>query len=163
MASLVAFAVGGNQLYFVTTDDGASDDTLLFLERGLAERNREMEGYAALKRHASDKVTTKAFIAQHFSVAEQATEFARATCVVAVHGAGLSNIVFCRPGTCVIEIFPANTNWSNPLSIYCDICRSLRLRYHAVRAEPHATNPSGSLSDDQMTKLVSWIETSVER
>ena len=39
------------------------------------------------------------------SVAEQAYCLANAEVVVAPHGAGLTNIVFCRPGTKVIEIF----------------------------------------------------------
>jgi len=34
--------------------------------------------------------------------------FAGAEAVVAPHGAGLANLVFCRPGTKVIELFPPN-------------------------------------------------------
>ncbi|NJS42272.1 DUF563 domain-containing protein, partial [Candidatus Gracilibacteria bacterium] len=40
------------------------------------------------------------------SVAEQAACLAAAKVVVAPHGAGLTNLVFCHPGTKVIEIFP---------------------------------------------------------
>jgi capsular polysaccharide biosynthesis protein len=39
------------------------------------------------------------------SVAEQAACLAAAKVVVAPHGAGLTNLVFCTPGTKVIEIF----------------------------------------------------------
>ena len=38
-------------------------------------------------------------------VAEQAAMFDRASVVVGVHGAGLTNTAFCRPGTLVVEIF----------------------------------------------------------
>ncbi|WP_274362159.1 glycosyltransferase family 61 protein [Paenibacillus thermotolerans] len=41
-------------------------------------------------------------------VAEQIKLFASAEAVVAPHGAGLANIVFCRPGTKVIELFCRN-------------------------------------------------------
>lgn len=39
------------------------------------------------------------------SVAEQAALLAQAERVVAVHGSGLTNLVFCRPGTQVLELF----------------------------------------------------------
>jgi capsular polysaccharide biosynthesis protein len=39
------------------------------------------------------------------SVAEQAACLAAAKVVVAPHGGGLTNLVFCSPGTKVIEIF----------------------------------------------------------
>jgi capsular polysaccharide biosynthesis protein len=39
------------------------------------------------------------------TVVEQAALFARARCVASPHEAGLSNLVFCRPGTTVIELF----------------------------------------------------------
>jgi capsular polysaccharide biosynthesis protein len=42
------------------------------------------------------------------SVAEQATMLSMAEVVVAPHGAGLTNLVFCKPGTKVLEIFPHN-------------------------------------------------------
>lgn len=41
-------------------------------------------------------------------VVEQARIFASAKVIVAPHGAGLTNLVFCNPGTKVIEIFSPN-------------------------------------------------------
>ena len=43
------------------------------------------------------------------SIGEQATMFASADVVVATHGAALANLVFCRPGTAVIELLGPNT------------------------------------------------------
>jgi capsular polysaccharide biosynthesis protein len=39
---------------------------------------------------------------------EQAALFQSADVIVAPHGAALANLMFCRPGTRVLEFFPAN-------------------------------------------------------
>jgi hypothetical protein len=44
-------------------------------------------------------------VAEELSVHEQAAVFSSASAVVAPHGGGLTNIVFCRPQTKVIEFF----------------------------------------------------------
>ncbi len=41
---------------------------------------------------------------EQLSVAEQSSMFRRARCVVAPHGAGLTNLIFCPEGTHLIEI-----------------------------------------------------------
>jgi capsular polysaccharide biosynthesis protein len=40
------------------------------------------------------------------SLGDQIAAFRDAKVVVAVHGAGLTNIIFCRPGSTLVEIFP---------------------------------------------------------
>ncbi len=42
------------------------------------------------------------------SLAEQIALMQRAEAVIGIHGAGLTNLAFCQPGTVVIEIFPTN-------------------------------------------------------
>ncbi|MBX2882265.1 MAG: glycosyltransferase family 61 protein [Granulosicoccus sp.] len=46
--------------------------------------------------------------AENLTVEEQASMFARAKVVLGPHGAGFSNIVFCQPGTKIIELFNAH-------------------------------------------------------
>lgn len=46
----------------------------------------------------------KKLVAEDLSLPEQISAFQHADTVVAQHGAGLANILFCRPGTRVIEI-----------------------------------------------------------
>lgn len=49
---------------------------------------------------------------ERLSVARQASIFNGAKVIIAPHGAGLTNIMFCRPGTIVIELFsPHYVNW----------------------------------------------------
>jgi capsular polysaccharide biosynthesis protein len=62
------------------------------------------------------------------SVADQAALFARAEMVVSPHSAALANLVFCKPGTTVVELhFPRYT-----LGLYWQMAERLGLRYGAV-------------------------------
>jgi Glycosyltransferase 61 len=51
--------------------------------------------------------------------------FAEASVVVGGHGAGLSDLAFCRPGTAVLELLPD----SHPMPFYATMAASARLRY----------------------------------
>ncbi|WP_187794447.1 glycosyltransferase family 61 protein [Paracoccus amoyensis] len=66
--------------------------------------------------------------AQELSVREQVELFASASCIIAPHGAGLANTIFCRSEVKVIEIF--NTSIVSP-----DFCQRLKYvtrDYHPV-------------------------------
>ena len=54
------------------------------------------------------KVLRKRDAASYMEMAEQIRLFASAKLVIAQHGAGLSNIVTCAPGTHVVEIGPVD-------------------------------------------------------
>jgi len=59
---------------------------------------------------------------------EQVAAFSRAKVIVAPHGAGLANLVFCQPGTRVVEFFhPAYAN-----TCYANLCRHARLDYRST-------------------------------
>jgi len=62
------------------------------------------------------------------SVQEQADRFCSADIVVGAHGAALTNLVFCRPGTRVVELF--SPHYVNPC--YRDLCVAAGLRHAAV-------------------------------
>ena len=62
---------------------------------------------------------------------EQAAAFRQAEVVVAPHGAGLANLLFCRPGTKVLEIFPA----SLLRTCYWSLAEALGLDYAYVFGE----------------------------
>ncbi|MGB8953855.1 MAG: glycosyltransferase family 61 protein [Tumebacillaceae bacterium] len=61
------------------------------------------------------------------SLAEQIALFANAECIVAPHGAGLTHLTFCRPGTRVIEMFA---------STYLEPCYSLLSQYRELDYHP---------------------------
>ncbi len=81
----------------------------------------------------------KAVCLEDYSVPEQAALFRDAEVVVAFHGAGLTNLIFSRPGTVVIEIFAPDFI----VTSFWSLCRDLGLRYFAycddARAQGIAT------------------------
>lgn len=65
------------------------------------------------------------------SLDDQMTAFAGARCIVGVHGSNLANIVFCAPGTKVIEIAAGL-----PQPHFEQICAVAGLSFHRVAATP---------------------------
>ncbi|WP_422824036.1 glycosyltransferase family 61 protein [Variovorax robiniae] len=52
-------------------------------------------------------------------------DFAQARFVVGAHGAGLTDLVFCKPGTSVLELLPSD----HQFPYYCSLSLSAGLRY----------------------------------
>jgi capsular polysaccharide biosynthesis protein len=98
----------------------------LFISRS-ASRNRrlvnEEEIWAQLEPRGFEYV-----LAENLDFAEQVAMFANAEAVVAPHGAGLTNLVFCAPGTRVIELFPSRT-----VDCYYRLSTDLDLEYAYVK------------------------------
>ena len=86
----------------VTRQPGAGE--LLFLSRNDAAMRKilnEDEIIPALK-----DLGFTIMRASDMPLADQIEAFRQAKVVVSAHGAGLTNILFCRPGTRLVEIFP---------------------------------------------------------
>ncbi len=62
----------------------------------------------------------------------QIEAFHAAEVIVTVHGAALTNLLFCKPGTKIVELFPAN----RIKSAYFWLATQLGLEYHAVIGSP---------------------------
>lgn len=71
------------------------------------------------------------------SIKEQAQVFFEAEWVIGIHGAALTNIVFCRPGTKIVEIL--GQQYVNPC--YRALSEAAGLRYHALLGSGHHTGP----------------------
>lgn len=83
---------------------------------------------------------------ENMSWEEQIAAFAAAEVVVAPHGAGLANLVFCQPGTRVIELFDRRyLHWC-----YWQLAVVSGLEYHAVVSEGDCppTHDFGHLGTD---------------
>jgi capsular polysaccharide biosynthesis protein len=70
-------------------------------------------------------------------VEEQIGLFREVSVIVAPHGAALANLVWCRPGTLVIELLPSHYRMVH----YRDLSAMLGLRYHTL-AETSSTAPT---------------------
>ena len=88
---------------------------------------RCVENESELWKFLSKKGYEKCYL-EDLSVYEQASLFNSAEEIVAVHGAALTNLVFCQPETKVIELF----NPSYFLCLYWNICNILNLDYHYI-------------------------------
>jgi capsular polysaccharide biosynthesis protein len=99
----------------------------LYLTRGEARNNRrvvnEAEVLALLAPLGFEAVDAGAL-----SVAEQIRTFAETDVIVAPHGAALANLVFCSPGSAVLEIFPSQSMVADYWKMTCGV-EGLEYRY----------------------------------
>jgi len=73
--------------------------------------------------------------ASRLSIDRQIAKFRAADLVIGAHGAGLANIVFCRPGSVVYELFPAHWVYPN----HNMLAQQNELHYWADAFEAHGT------------------------
>ncbi|WP_248927712.1 glycosyltransferase 61 family protein [Paenibacillus hamazuiensis] len=78
---------------------------------------------------------------EFLTVQEEAQLFASAKVVVAPHGAGLTNLIYCNPGTKVVEIFAPN--YVHP--VYWVLSHNLGLDYYYLTGEGRV-DPTNSLN-----------------
>lgn len=94
------------------------------------------------------------------SVQEQAWLFHGAEAIVALHGAALTNLVFCRQGTRILEVFPQH--WS-PLW-YFGMARMIGCEHRFLTAAPSGRTPS-QLNEDRRvvpeTSKAHWADLEV--
>jgi len=85
-----------------------------------------------------DKFGFVSITLESISIAEQASYMAAAKVIISPHGAGLTNLVFCSPGTKLIEIFsPKYVN-----CLYWQISNFCGLQYYYLIGENYENNNS---------------------
>ena len=110
---------------FTLPRDGKPRDKLIFIPRGDADVNRRVLNEAELIEVLKGYGFDCRFLSK-MTVPEEAEYFNSAKLVLGGHGSGFTNLVFCEPGTIVIEFFPENY----VRHITCDICDKMELEYH---------------------------------
>lgn len=109
---------------FISPEESGAHDKLIYIARGDSRRNRkalnEMEVIPVLQRYGFEICYLS-----KMTIHEQSRLFNSARIVIGTHGAGLTNLVFCRPGTQVLELFPETF----VLHPYYDISNKRGLHY----------------------------------
>ena len=79
---------------------------------------------------------------EHFEILEQMKIFSNANIIISSHGSNLSNIVFCKKGTKIIEISPNIQNESEKFLFnrYKNISNIVGLQHMAINADTVAQN-----------------------
>lgn len=101
----------------------SSGDRRIYVVRGCTRRRRIRNETAVMA--SLQRLGFSCYDAAGESVARQASEFARAAMVVGFHGAGLTNVVFCKPGTRLVEV--CDTTYAP--DYYRRLAGELNLRY----------------------------------
>ena len=106
--------------------------TLVYLQRG--QNNRfgrnligEDEIIPLLK-----KIGFQIYNPINYSIKEQAEILSKAKCVISIHGAAMSNIVYCKEGTLIIEL----KSPFNPPNIFNNITKNFNLKYESIELKP---------------------------
>jgi hypothetical protein len=134
----------------IKQDDKPKRDKRIYIARGDAAVNRKVINEPELIE------TLKSFNFEiHYlsglSIVEQAKLFNAAEVVVGAHGAGLSNIVFCEPGTKVLEFFPDNY----VRHLFYDICNKRGVQYDYVLCPSEGT--ADNSADGQKISLIANV------
>jgi capsular polysaccharide biosynthesis protein len=103
----------------------------LFISRSEAPKRRianEGELAPTLKRHGLTPV-----IAESLSFEEQVRLIGCASLLVGSHGAGLSHMLWLKPGSCVVELRRRADRWNN---CYFSLASALDLKYFYLECDP---------------------------
>ena len=113
----------------------------LYIERGKSKRRRIPEEGRII-----DWLLTQGFEiidSGNMSVKDQATAFAHAEMIFAPHGGALTNLLFCRPGTKVVELL--SSKYPNPC--YRNLCGVAKLPYIGIIGDSQKSEITTDLSD----------------
>ncbi|MFN9646305.1 MAG: glycosyltransferase family 61 protein [Cyanobacteriota bacterium] len=85
------------------------------------------------------------------AVRDQLVAFARAAVVVGAHGAGLTNLVACRPGAILVELLPGE----GPFHHYFLMASCLGMRHgHLIGDRPDPASDDFTVDPDQLLALL---------
>jgi capsular polysaccharide biosynthesis protein len=118
-------------LYVDALNNNLARPRRIFVDRGTTPKNRYLRNNDEVVAMLNRRYSVTRVIMENLSIADQAEIFQNADVVIAPHGAALTNLVFCRPGTKIFELFSPNYLKDE----YSDLARASRLRHVAVIGE----------------------------
>ncbi len=104
----------------------------IFLDRSTSKYNHcQIKNLNDIKTLLLEK-KFKIYKPEFLSFDKQINLFKNCSIIIAAHGAALSNIIFCKPGTKVIEIIPAD----HPNRKADRVSKVLKLKYFRIKTKP---------------------------
>lgn len=131
--------------------NGARGNKLIYIARGDAARSRKVLNESALISLLESHGFEIHFLSK-LSVADQARLFNSARMIVAVHGGGLSNVVYCEPGTALLEIFPDHY----VRHYYYDLCHKRDMVYDYLLCE--SEKPVTTLLEAERVNIITDLK-----
>lgn len=126
----------------------------LYITRRLAASRRVVEEERLTQRLAQEGFTIVE--AENLTFSDQIRLFKGAECVVAPHGAGLTNILFARPSCRVVELFEPTV----VRRCYRELANTLGFHHRCLVGHTHrheGGDPDIYLSDAQLEELLSFV------
>lgn len=126
----------------------------IYISRNRAHHRRLLNEAAVI-----DRLQADGFVAvelESMSFAEQVGLFAQARVVIAPHGGGLTNLIFCRPGTQVVEFFAPN--YVRPY--YWQISQHLALQHYYALGTAFTCTPIHQLMYPSPLMEDIWLDLS---
>ena len=104
----------------------------IFLDRSTSKYNHcQIKNLNDIKKLMLEK-KFKIFKPEFLSFEKQIDLFKNSSIIIGAHGAALSNIIFCKPGTKIIEIIPAD----HPNRKAERVSKILKLKYFRIKTKP---------------------------
>ena len=122
----------------------------IYIARGDAARNRRVKNEGELINMLRNYGFDILYLTK-IPIMDQIKIFNEAELIVAVHGGGLSNLVFCQAGTTLLEIFPDQY----VRHYFHEICLKRGLAYHYVLCE--SEKPCDNHFDGELVNLTADI------
>jgi hypothetical protein len=118
-------------LYADALSDNPARSSRIFVDRGTTRQNRQLRNSGEVAAILERRYSVKRVMMDNLAIPEQADIFHNADLIIAPHGAALTNLAFCRPGTKVFELFSPNFL----LGFYSDLARATGLHHVGVIGE----------------------------
>ena len=112
----------------------------IYIDRGEANNKSQFQRYISNEDEVKKYLLKKNFISvklHEIKFKEQIDLFYNAECIVGLHGAGLSNVVFCKSGTRVIEL---KSTYAGPM--YESLAKKNDLNYTSMTVEAKQSSPN---------------------
>ena len=112
----------------------------IYIDRGEANNKSQFQRYISNEDEVKKYLLKKNFILvklHEIKFKEQIDLFYNAECIVGLHGAGLSNVVFCKSGTRVIEL---KSTYAGPM--YESLAKKNDLNYTSMTVEAKQSSPN---------------------